>query len=66
MEMYACIFFIEDTSLSVVGKNNKSLKVINDEWEPRGKVEMFWPGKSAGQRTLFHGTIVKIGGKSVI
>lgn len=63
--MFACIFFSEDSSLSVVGRKNKSLKVINDEWEPRGKVEMLWPGRHAGQRTLYHGTIIKISGKSM-
>lgn len=63
--MFACIFFNEDASLSVVGKNNKSLKLLSDDWEPRGKVEMYWPGKVAGQRSLYHGTIIKVGGKSV-
>lgn len=62
--MFACIFFNEDASLSVVGKNNKSLKLVSDDWEPRGKVEMYWPGKVAGQRSLYHGTIIKVGGKS--
>ncbi|XP_052699334.1 uncharacterized protein LOC128176825 [Crassostrea angulata] len=59
--MFACIFFNEDASLSVVGKNNKSLKLVSDDWEPRGKVEMYWPGKVAGQRSLYHGTIIKVG-----
>lgn len=61
--MVECIFFIEDASLSlslsVVGKNNKSLKLSSDEWEPRGKDEMYWPGKVAGQRSLHHRTILK-------
>ncbi|XP_061191564.1 uncharacterized protein LOC133199711 [Saccostrea echinata] len=64
--MYACIFFIEDASLSVVGKNNKSLKVLNGEWEPKGKVEMLWPGKNAGQKSLFHGTIIKVGDEETL
>lgn len=46
--MFVCIFFNEDVSFSVVGKNNKSLKFVSDDWELRGKVEMYWLGKVAG------------------
>lgn len=58
--MFACIYFKEDSTLSVVNEKDKDLKVI-DRFIERGTVEMVWrrPGKT---RQIFHGSIVKTGG----
>ena len=54
--MFACIYFKEDSTLSVVNEKDKDLKVI-DGFVERGSIEMTWrrPGKT---KELFHGTIV--------
>lgn len=61
--MFACIFFFEDTSLSVVGKNDKNLTIIT-EFSVKESVEMIW--KDAGKSKLFHGVIVKVHGKFLL
>ena len=53
--MFSCLFFTEDRSLSVVGRDDNNLTVLK-EWKPKESVEMTWGKK------LFHGTIIKIGG----
>jgi len=53
--MFACIYFVEDASLSVVGANDKNLEKLGD-FGPREEVRMKW-----GKKT-YHGTIVKVDG----
>lgn len=54
--MFACIYFVEDASLTVVSKNDKNLSVEN--FAEKSRVSMKWKG-----RNTYHGTIVKIHGK---
>lgn len=54
--MFACIYFVEDASLTVVGKNDKNL-TIETEFAERESVSMKW-----GKQT-YHGVIIKINGK---
>ena len=58
--MFACIYFIEDCCLGVVGKYDKNLKIIT-EFEIRKSVEMYW--KIGGKSELYRGEIIKIHGK---
>lgn len=62
--MFACIFFKEDASLSVVGRSSKKL-VLKGQFQQGDEVEMEWP-VSGKKRALYHGTIIVTGGKSVI
>lgn len=54
--MFSCIFFPEDSSLSVVGKADKKLTISN-EWKVEESLNMKW-----GKR-VYKGTIVRISGK---
>jgi hypothetical protein len=54
--MFACIYFHEDKTFSVVSKSNPSLK-MKTEFTMKGEVEMKWGCK------FFSGVIVKISGK---
>jgi hypothetical protein len=54
--MFACIYCSEDKTLSVLGQKSKIL-IILGSWIVGEKVSMTW-GK-----TVYDGTIVKIGGK---
>lgn len=55
--MFACIFFYEDKSLSVVGENSKKLELM-ESFKEGGKVKMNW-----GKVGMFSGCIVKVHGK---
>ena len=54
--MFACIFFEEDLSLSVVSERDKSLEVINT-FLPKEPIRMRWGKK------VYNGVIVKVSGK---
>lgn len=58
--MFACIYFEEDYSVSVVGKENTDLKV-EGSFEVKSRVEMVW--KVGTERETFHGPIIKIDGE---
>lgn len=60
MSNFACIYFKEDTSLSVVNKGDKNL-VLEGAFDVRSHVEMTW--RIGAKKELYHGTIVKVGGK---
>lgn len=62
--MFACIYFKEDSSLSVVGRNDRDLKLLGN-FLPREKVEMLWKMKGNAPKVLYHGTIVKVGGNVI-
>lgn len=55
--MFACIFFYEDKSLSVVGEKSKKLELM-ESFKEGGKVKMNW-----GKVGMFSGCIVKVHGK---
>lgn len=55
--MFACIFFHEDKSLSVVGEKSKKLELM-ESFKEGGKVKMNW-----GKVGMFSGCIVKVHGK---
>lgn len=52
--MFACIFFYEDKSLSVVGEKSKKLELM-ESFKEGGKVKMNW-----GKVGMFSGCIVKV------
>lgn len=54
--MFACIYFSEDDSLSVVGKADKKLQFREDGWKEKEQVEMKWGRKD------YNGTIIRIHG----
>lgn len=54
--IFACIYFLEDASLTVVGKNDKNLS-METEFAEKALVSMKW-GKHN-----YHGSIIKIHGK---
>lgn len=54
--MFACIYFSEDDSLSVVSKADKNLLFREDGWKEKEQVEMKWEGKD------YNGTIIRIHG----
>lgn len=62
-EMFACIYFKKDSSIGVVGHNNKNLKVLS-KFEEKNNVEMYW--KINGKLELYHGEIVKVHGEYAI
>lgn len=51
---FACIFFYEDKSLSVVGEKSKKLELM-ESFKEGGKVKMNW-----GKVGMFSGCIVKV------
>ena len=55
--MFACIYFLEDASLSVVGKNDKNLKIGDGEFKAKQRVSMKWGS------TLYNGMIINVHGK---
>ncbi|CAC5387042.1 unnamed protein product [Mytilus coruscus] len=57
--MFACIYFEEDKSISVVGKADKDLK-LDGEFESRSKCTMKWKVKGSHEKKTYHGTIVRI------
>ncbi|CAC5384004.1 unnamed protein product [Mytilus coruscus] len=57
--MFACIYFEEDKSISVVGKADKDLK-LDVEFESRSKCTMKWKVKGSHEKKTYHGTIVRI------
>ncbi|KAH3806894.1 hypothetical protein DPMN_135222 [Dreissena polymorpha] len=57
---YACVYFPEDVTLSVVNEKDPDLTIITT-FELREKVEMLW--KSVGKsKKAFEGVIVKVAG----
>lgn len=54
--MFACIYFSEDDSLSVVGKADKNRQYREDGWKEKEQVEMKWGRKD------YIGTIIRIHG----
>ncbi|VDI18927.1 Hypothetical predicted protein [Mytilus galloprovincialis] len=56
--MFACIYFEEDKSISVVGKENKELKV-DGEFESKSKCTMQWKVRGTREMKTYHGTIIK-------
>ena len=56
--MFACIFCPDDKSLVIVGEKSKKLELLGGFVE-KAAVKLTW-GK-----TVYRGTIVKIGGKRV-
>lgn len=57
--MFACIFFEEDSSLTVVNQKDKALNVQNG-FTPNEKVSMKWGKK------VYNGVIIKVGGKYIL
>ncbi|CAG2218050.1 unnamed protein product [Mytilus edulis] len=57
--MYACVFFEEDSSLSVIWKEDRDLSLIED-FKEHHKVEMKWLLRPGTPKTLYHGIIVKV------
>ena len=56
--MFACIYFREDNSMSVVGEKSKRLQLLGD-FKAGENVKMLW-----GQN-LFNGTFVQIHGEYI-
>ncbi|XP_052097356.1 uncharacterized protein LOC127732362 [Mytilus californianus] len=57
--MYACVFFEEDSSLSVVWREDQDLSLIED-FKEHHKVEMKLLLRYGTPKILYHGTIVKV------